>query len=147
MQPRVRNWRTRLIAWSTAQVGRPFVWGETDCAALVRAALTECFDRDVVPEVPSWHSKKEALRVLRAHDPVKTLEALGATRTTIGFARGGDIVSMRAEADEVGGVALGVWVDGFCLVPSVKHGVTRVNAISMPRDAVVLSLWEVPVDG
>ena len=144
--PRVRDWRTRLIAWSNAQIGRPFIWGETDCAALVRASLQECFGQDVVPGVPTWQSKREAIRVLKAHEPVKILEALGAVKTTVGFARAGDIVRAN-ETDVVGGIALGVWVDGGCLVTSVERGVVFIRAASMPRDGVVYSLWEILADG
>lgn len=147
MRGRVRDWRTRLLAWAATQVGRPFRWGETDCATLARAALAECFGEDVAPNVPRWHTKKGAAAALREHDPIHVLESLGAAKMTVGFARAGDIVQLIAEEDTLGGVALGVWIDGSCLITSRKAGVQIIPAAAMPRDSVVYSLWEIQENG
>jgi len=141
MRERVRDWRTRLVEWAALQVGQPFAWGKTDCATLARSALRECFGEDVAPEVPTWSTKKEAMRVLKQHQPLQILESLGAEQKSIAFARAGDIVSL--PSDDAGELALGVWIDGACLVSSKKAGVQLVPAADMPRDCIAYSLWEI----
>jgi len=138
---RVRDWRTRLIAWSAEQVGKPFVWGETDCASLVRAALMECFGKDVTG-VPTWRSKRGAANVLKKYPPLEVLGWLGAEKRTVAFARAGDVVSL-PDTDTLGDVALGVWIDGACLVSTQKGGVQLVPAAQIPRDCATYSLWEI----
>ena len=39
MISRPQNWRQLLMRWASSQVGRPFVWGETNCVALALAAI------------------------------------------------------------------------------------------------------------
>ena len=134
-----------MIEWAAVQVDRPFAWGETDCASLARAALKQCFGEDVAPEVPEWHSKREAARVLRAHPPLQILEALGAERTAIGFARAGDIISLPVTEDLIGDIALGVWTDSACLISSQRAGVELLRAGDVPPESVAYSLWEIAV--
>jgi len=122
-------------------VGRPLIWGETDCASLARASLRICFGEEVLGELPVWHTKRGALRTLKLHDPSAVLEKLGAERRGMGFARGGDIVVL--PPDPSGGVSLGVWVDGGCLMVSEEDGVRMIRAPDVSSEGVVYSLWEI----
>lgn len=141
MRPRILEWRSRLLAWADTVDGKPFVWGETDCGSLARAALAECFGVDVAPSLPQWSTAKQAAAVLKKRTVIDILTALGAEQRPIAFARTGDIIIM-TEADEVGGVALGVWLDAAVLLSS-RTGVHTVAHPILPLDAVACSLWEV----
>jgi hypothetical protein len=37
--PRQPHWERRLVEWMEAQVGQPYVWGETDCVSLACRAI------------------------------------------------------------------------------------------------------------
>ncbi len=81
------------------------------------------------------------MRTLKTHNPSEVLEKLGATRNSMGFARGGDIVVLPHEPR--GGVALGVWVDGACLMVSEEDGVRMIRAQDVSPEGIVYSLWEI----
>lgn len=141
---RVLDWRSRLIEWGVQQIGKPFKWGQTDCAMLVRRALEECFGRDLVPHVPQWSDRRRAQRTLKKYGSWRSmLLSLGAEERPINFARTGDVIWMDEPTEPVGGEAYGVWLDAACLVSS-DEGVYLVSSRDMPQTAVALSLWEVP---
>lgn len=141
------DWRTQLARWAQAQPGRPFVWGETDCAALVRQGLELVFGHDLWPETPYWHSAREAKKTHKTTGGmVAALQRLGAQQTTVNFARSGDVVAFPEPEEKVGGTALGLWVDDRCLLSS-DRGVVAVRRQDLPPDAAVYSLWGVPVHG
>src|SRR3970040_964587 len=87
------DWRSRLHAWGTAQVGKPFVWGETDCGSLSRKALEMMFGVDIMPVLPVYNSWSEA--VVAKHQVARFgsfLTKLGALEGEPAFMRAGDIV-------------------------------------------------------
>lgn len=142
MPARVRDWRTRLMEWGLAQRGRAFQWGETDCATLARFSLMLCFGYDVTERIPRWYSAREAARVLEEYSIEAELLRLGAEVQPKSFARGGDIILM-GESAELGGVAMGVVLDGSTvLAAGSEEGVQFVSLSSLPDEAKVYSLWE-----
>lgn len=147
MRARVLDWRTRLVDWGLALRGRPFVWGQTDCATLARQALVLCFGRDLTVHVPLWHSAREAAEILKQHPIVDELKALGAEERPLAFARAGDLVLME-ETDDIGGVSIGVVIDASAVVASsTVDGVQLVDLQTMPENTLAYSLWEVPDNG
>lgn len=134
------DWRTRLVRWALAQPGRPFVWGETDCATLARQAVVLCYGEDPWPDTPQWHTAREAKRAHAASGGmVAALECLGARHVPLNFARTGDIVAFPEPKEKIGGMALGVWVDDRCLLSS-DEGVFMARRTDLPADAMVLTL-------
>lgn len=62
-----------LLRWAAEEAGKPLVWGETDCASLVRRGLSVLFGEDRLYRIPAWTSAKEALRALRAEGPASRI--------------------------------------------------------------------------
>lgn len=144
MITRVWDWRLLLCRWAWLQPGRPFVWGETDCAMLARTALAICFGGDIFPGVPRWKTPMGAARALaRTGGFGPMLLAMGATETTPAFARTGDVCCFPEPEERVGNVAIGVWVDVGCLLSS-DEGVLVVPRVALPAATHVYSIWEVP---
>lgn len=54
------NYSIDLVDWAERMRGQEFVWGTTDCASLVRAALAIVYGEDVDPEAPVYFSEEEA---------------------------------------------------------------------------------------
>ncbi len=136
------DWRSRLLCWSALQVGRPFVWGQTDCATLGRSALTEIFGVDVMPWLPTWHSAREAVQVVQTYGPVESiLEKLGACGVSSAFMRAGDLVVMREPEEEIGRVAIMVCIDGRECIVSRHTGVVLERLPLLVEGAQAYSLW------
>lgn len=56
-------WRSALLAWAKEVRGRPYVWGQTDCGALVRTALHLQFGVDVFAGLAQWATARQAAHV------------------------------------------------------------------------------------
>jgi cell wall-associated NlpC family hydrolase len=98
---RIHNWDVYLAMWATDLLGQPFVWGETDCASLVRAAMQVMYGEDRWPDTPRYTDAAGALRVSEEHGTVKDhVLALGATKHVITFTQAGDIVIAPKTAEE-----------------------------------------------
>lgn len=103
MKKRVANWDVKLREFARANIGRTFVWGDTDCVSLVRRALIVIYDEDILgPAVPGdWSTKTGALRAYTK------IDSFHASITAIGFAeipksvfRDGDILVSPGERME-----------------------------------------------
>lgn len=135
------QWRTRLLVWAQTVRGQPYVWGQTDCAALARAALYEMFCRDVVPQVPTWTSKRTALRALRAVGGIDALlRSLGAEVVTLPFVRAGDII-VTAPDDRTEPLGMLVYTDPWCVSATPETGVAWIDRSSLSPDSRVYTLW------
>ncbi len=100
------NWDVHLFRWADKVVGRPFVWGETDCATLVRAAHVVMYGTDVF----GWPTYRSKLGATKARKKVGgILPALQRVCTAVGrrFARDGDIVVITHEGEYGMGIVLG----------------------------------------
>jgi hypothetical protein len=61
---RIRNWDLALHRWATAQAGRAFDWGQTDCATLTLRALSVMYVKPLLVLDPVWESSAGALRII-----------------------------------------------------------------------------------
>ena len=142
---RVEDWRPRLVTWAESVRNRPFIWGATDCATLARKALSICFGRDIIPDVPHWRNLYQAKACLEKYGNLPAaLEKMGAEVVTLPFARGGDLISMPEPEEPVSGTALGIWIDRFAVMSSAG-GVVWVEPGELVLHKPTLhSLWEIP---
>ena len=60
---RQRDWCSALLGWAKEIRGRPYVWGDTDCGALVRTALHLQCGVDVFAGLPGWVTARQAAHV------------------------------------------------------------------------------------
>lgn len=142
---RQQDWSSKLQAWATAQLGKSFVWGETDCCALARAALIEMFGPFIAVHLPQWNSIRGAGLILQIRGSVgAVLEELGAERTSVPFMRAGDIVISAEPREEIGSRAVMVCINGQQCLAGTREGVSMMIP---PPDSIVYSLWEVKFRG
>jgi hypothetical protein len=142
---RQQDWSSRLQKWAAAQQSRPFIWGETDCCALARAALIEMFGSFLAVHLPRWDNLRGARVILQVRGSVgEILEQLGAERTSLPFMRVGDIVVCSEPLEDAGGVAAMVCINGQQCLAGTREGVVMMIP---PADSVVYSLWEVTFNG
>ena len=57
---RVENWNGKLIDWASKQIGKPFIWGETDCGTLIRQGLQVITGIDVFTPLAWWQTEQRA---------------------------------------------------------------------------------------
>lgn len=119
------------------------MWGETDCASLVRDTIDILFGPEVMRFLPEWKTLDEARMVWEMYPPVPTLRRLGAQSVGLGFRRSGDII-VHGEPDEpIGQQALSVCIDGRLGITSGRHGgVVLLDLAAVDPDCQVLTLWE-----
>ena len=82
-----------LIRWAGAMRGRPFAWGETDCASFACQALGILGHRPIVDD---WRDGLEAWRLARRVDIAAILTAAGLRRVTDTPVAGDILVVQRA---------------------------------------------------
>jgi len=145
---RQRSWRSALLTWAMALPGKPFVWGQTDCASLAREAITLLFGPTAMTFLPQWTSEDGARAVLASYPPDVVLGTrFGAPYVTPRFARAGDIIVARDAEEPVGGHYLTVVIDGRIGLTSGPRGVMLIDISQLPEDSRAYSLWEIPADG
>jgi hypothetical protein len=112
---RVLNWDVNATLWAIDQVGKPFVWGETDCVSLLRRMLAVMYGEPVGPPL-AYHSLNSAIDVSRELGGVrKVLTDLGAVPLDlIAYANTGDVlVDVRRAGDDPFEPVLPVITDKF----------------------------------
>lgn len=124
---RHRDWDMRLHRAVDELVGEPFRWGETDCASVVIRAVEAIYPPDDVPlprDQPSYDDEGAALRAHAETGGVgPALEAEGAERVPLAFARSGDVL---VGLDPQGGVpGAAVVVGPRYVVASERDGVVE----------------------
>lgn len=84
-----------VIGWARNILGRPFAWGETDCALIALQAI-ECFTgRDCVADYRGrWTSEAEALAHFRTELPSQVLASMGAVEVRPSQAVIGDVITV-----------------------------------------------------
>ena len=122
---RPRNWDVALAQWARSVVGQPFVWGETDCVWLVRAALRTIYGRDVLPATPSWSTLRGAKRAAAVTTIGAALEGVGAVVVPFVSAQAGDVLMLGRETSGFDGV--GVVLDEQVLLANPDRGVYAVR--------------------
>ncbi len=114
---RIENWDVALVAFAEYVRGRPFIWGETDCATLVRRGLGIMLDGDPWRgHLGTWKTKIGAFRISSKTDARRILRGSGAVRVVPGYETAGDL-------------ALGPGRDA--------HGLLRVSLLIPSRKALV----------
>lgn len=142
---RVPDWSAALVRWARSCVGRPYVWGETDCGTLGREALRVLFGSDVLPGVSGWSTTRDAVHTAaNLGTPSAVLTALGAEVQSAMFARAGDLVIV-PEPAVPGGEAVCVVIDGKLALHSTHDCGVVLDPI--PTDGMAYSLWTVRADG
>jgi len=144
---RVDFWDRQLTLWARDQVGKPFSWGSTDCAALVRAALHVMYGREMLPDLPTWSTLTEAITVLQAHPVPDMLQQLGARVVAPNFERAGDILLWK-DPDHDQLPALGIRFSFNLLITDPAHGVTAPPSRNLTAAfRAAATAYRVPVDG
>lgn len=119
---RVPNWDIALHQWAADVVGRPYVWGETDCGSLVREAHALMYGVDLF-HVKPYTTRRQALY---RHNSTGGVEAVlreaGAVDVPVAFAQQGDVL---CEAEGDGLPACGVVVGRSVIWATVEDGVAR----------------------
>ena len=105
---RTLSWRRELVAWAREVRGLPYIWGKTDCAALIRDALRIQFGTDLFGNLPTWTTVRQAQEVWAAF-----LTTSGVSYETLFLAMGGKLVQ---------GVGRRRWPDGSILVGNEDRG-------------------------
>lgn len=129
--------RDALVAWADTQRGRPFKWGETDCATMARKACRTMHGVDPFG-LPVWKSKAKALRIFAECGGIAKVLAETAKPVGRGFARTGDIALIEDETPL--GNSLMVVIDQRVLVSQPETGVTLEDRNILPTST---SYWRV----
>lgn len=123
-----------LTRWADKEVGKPFIWGETDCGSLTRRAHVAMFGRDVFP-IPHWSSKREASSVLRKYGGVEDILKKQAVEDPqgLGFVQAGDVVVTSASKEVIGRRSLYVCLDGRRCLAANREKVTIIDLRTIPK--------------
>lgn len=89
---KVDNYDYKLIEWVNTQLGKPYIWGETDCGSLVRKGLNIVFGTDRFINTPAWDSEVVCRKIWDDLGGVdKAFLGFGARKTKGTFAQTGDV--------------------------------------------------------
>lgn len=138
---RVENWDLALFRWLKKKLGKPFRWGRTDCASLVKGAAKAMYGRNVFGDVAPWSSLRTAKEALDAVDSIPAvLVSQGATRVRRAFTQSGDI-AYTPGIDDDGLPRLAVVWSGKALVSTLGDGVRIVPLADLADDT---EFWRLP---
>jgi hypothetical protein len=88
----------RLVVWAREQVGRPFAWGQTDCALIALEAVGVWTDTNQAGRYAGrWGSDVEALTHFAVELPSDVLRGLGYAEIPASHAAIGDILTVPAD--------------------------------------------------
>jgi hypothetical protein len=134
----IANWDVLLAEWAAAQVGRPFVWGETDCVSLTCAGLAVVLGRPFFPK-PAYSSEAAAKQLVPFGGRLGQQLALLGRRVPELMAQSADVVVI--PADETAGEfcdGLGLIVGTTqVIVANPEHGVRSLKLEAVRRVAPV----------
>lgn len=125
---RVMNASVELVKLARSLRGEELVWGETDCATLVRRAARTLYGEDRFAHVGNWTTLRGAARVFRRLSVEDCLRGARMHEVGVAYATTGDVILRpNLDADELprfavmltGGKALvSTREDGVCAVPA-----------------------------
>ena len=88
---RVLNWDCLAVEWAIQQVGKPFVWGETDCCSLLNRMWEVMYGEPMFDL--TYTSLPEALRFSAHIGGVRhALTEMGCTTLPLSYASTGDAI-------------------------------------------------------
>lgn len=70
---RINNWSPELVLQVGKFVGLPFVWGETDCASLLRKVSVCMYGEDIFGGPSKYKTAKGAIRAYKGLDSIDDL--------------------------------------------------------------------------
>lgn len=90
---RIQNVQQHVINYAESIVGKPFVWGETDCANIIRNVLKIMYAYDVCKGIKKYKTEYAAKRrVVETGGTVSVLKRLGAYEIQRNFCQTGDFI-------------------------------------------------------
>lgn len=132
------SWRNNLIEEASSLVGKPFSWGETDCATVIRLCVNSAYDGEVFPKIPEIDSLETAQQVSKDYGtPEKILRDIGCSEVTINFVQCGDIVILPERFDLGSGA---IYVRSGYITSDMEYGVVLLNREDLPNNPTVLRL-------
>jgi hypothetical protein len=85
------NKKGELITWASSKIGKPFIWGESDCTTLSLEGINIYYG-NIFNIENTWNSFKEALRAFKKYGtPMDILTKEGFTIVTKKYEQTGDI--------------------------------------------------------
>lgn len=135
------NWSDDLVRWARDEIGKPYVWGETDCGSLLRRGLAIVYGQEI-GEVPAYDSLSSAYRVSEAIGGLRAvLHRLGAEPIGLKFATTGDVILSDDWPAEDHPLDSGC----LCLGPTILTGdpVVGVVVVDRPREGA-FEAWRLP---
>lgn len=117
---RVPNWDIWLLEWAESMTRRPYIWGETDCGSLVRAAMRGIYGVDAFEHIRPYRTRAQAGRRQRETGGVYgALVGAGWHEVATSLAQQGDVLIH----DGDGFPGAGIVVARQVLVTSAARGV------------------------
>jgi len=118
---RRNDYEVRLMDLAAREVGKPFEWGKTNCAALAAAAVDAMFGTELFTKSISARctSAARGLALSRRRETRETLLALGASLIDPAFRQVADIIVAFDDPWECCHIILG----RTCLTSSPEKGV------------------------
>lgn len=90
---RLKDWDIRLMKFAQNQLCEPFVWGQTNCVALVARALDSMYGTTLhADNAADYETELRAAKLSLKRETRRRLIALGAQPVDPNFVQRGDIV-------------------------------------------------------
>lgn len=106
------NKRNELVKWAATKVGRPFIWGKTDCTTITLEGIEQYYGLKL-PVENTWVSLKEALRAYKKYGkPPEVLQEAGLQIIQKNFEQTGDVFCWQGH----GYWLIGMVINGHVLV-------------------------------
>lgn len=135
------DWEERLHAYAGQKHGKGFRWGSTDCASLVKGAVTSMYPGTPLGDVPAYRRREAAEEALASVGGVATcLETAGASRVVLGLVQAGDVLILPGH-DGSGLPRLGVVLNGSKYLTSLPGHGAYIARLHM---AVGAEAWRMP---
>jgi hypothetical protein len=139
---RVPNWNVRLVELANEVLGKPFVWGETDCASVARRAVAVMYEDDPVAQhiKVTYTTKVGAARAFKKiGSMIDILLAAGAKEVRPDLTQDGDIMVF-PKNENAGYENLATRIGSMWIVSSPEEGrvlSTKIRVTSLDPDVRV----------
>ena len=131
---RVEGWEQRLAAYIRDAEGKPFVWGERDCALWASGWVRQCTGADFVSEWEGRYKTERGAKGLIRKRGYRSVEDIADARLTavpVMIARRGDLL-LHPHGD-----CLGICTGQRGYFLEMKAGLTSVDTLDCPKAWVV----------
>lgn len=118
---KVENYDYKLIEWVNTQLGKPYIWGETDCGTLVRTGLNIVYGDDKFNNITFWDSEETCRKIWDDLGGVdKAFLNFGARKIKGTFAQTGDVAVLEVGKLLTASIVIG---SGKLLFSSTDKGI------------------------